>query len=327
MKPQPLLKDALLARISAAGGWINCHGHFDRSYTVTGDTLSLANRRMEEKWVLVDEMKKSSSEEDYFLRIEASVQSLLAQGVTTSSTFIDVDSLAEMRALSAAVAVKKKYEGKFTLILINQVLKGVLDAQEKKWAEKSLEFVDIIGGLPSKDRPDAEKHLDTIFGWAKETGKMVHVHIDQENNPNEDDTTLLAKKTIEYGLVGRVVAVHAISVGAHNPHEREEIYKHMTEARLAVVCCPSAALSMKMLQQSAVLHNSIVPVPELIAHGIPVALGVDNISDVYQPLVDGDMYTELRMLAEANRFYDIDALVDIATKYGKMTVGLGGDAL
>ncbi len=322
MKPQPLLRDSLLARISARGGWVNTHGHFDRSYTVTDASLALAQRRMEQKWNLVDDMKKSSSEEDYFLRIEASVKTLMAQGVTASCTFIDVDELAELRALTAAVAVKKKYERKFTLVLINQVLKGVLDKTAKKWAEKSLEHIDIIGGLPSKDRPDIGKHLDTLFSWAKETGKMVHVHIDQENNPDEHDTELLADKTMEHGLVGKVVAVHAISLAAQSAKERERIYAKMSAAKLMVVCCPSAGLSMKQLAKTSELHNSMAPVAELIAHNIPVALGVDNISDIYQPLIDGDMYTELRMLAEANRYYDMDGLVDIATKYGKMAIGL-----
>lgn len=322
MKPHPLLRDAILARIDARGGWVNCHGHFDRSYTVTPETLDLAHRRMEEKWTLVDEMKQSSSEEDYFLRIEASVKALMAQGVSTSCTFIDVDPLVEMRALMAAVAVRKKYEGKFTLLLINQVLKGVLDPPARTWAQKALEYVDIIGGLPSKDRPKADKHLDILFSWAKDTGKMVHVHIDQENNPAEHDTELLAKKTIEHGLEGKVVAVHAISIGAHPASERQELYTLMKEAGLTVVCCPSAALSMKMLPAVSELHNSIAPVPELLQRGIPVALGVDNISDIYQPLVDGDLYTELRMLAEANRFYDLDALADVATKYGKAALGM-----
>lgn len=323
MKLQPLLKDAILSRVKARGGWVNSHGHFDRSYTVTQETLNLADRRMEEKWTLVDEMKKSSSEEDYFLRIEASVQALMAQGATASCTFIDVDEMTELRAISAAVAVKKKYEGKFTLLLINQVLKGVVDSEAKKWAEKALEYVDIIGGLPSKDRPNAGKHLDTLFAWAKETGKMVHVHIDQENNPNEHDTELLARKTMEYGLAGKVVAVHAISVAAQPKKEREELYPLMKEAGLVVVCCPSAALSMKMLPVVGEFHNSMTPVSELISHGIPVALGIDNISDMYQPLVDGDMYTELRMLSEANRFYDLEKLTEIATVNGRLALGLG----
>lgn len=316
MQPQPLLKHSILNKIKQNGGWVNAHAHFDRAYTVHPQNLKEAHELMEKKWTLVDELKRTSTEEEYFARIEKSVQTMIAQGVTVCATFIDVDPIAELRAIHAAVAIKKKYTGQIRLVLMNQVQKGLA------WAQKAIEYVDIIGATPSKDRPHADKQLDTILQWAKETGKMAHVHIDQENNPNEHDTELLARKTIEYGMEGRVVAVHAISVGAQPAKKRKEIYKRIKAAGLIVVCSPSAALSMKPLDFTAPIHNSIVPVPELLAAGIHVGLGTDNISDIFQPFVDGDMYTELRVLAEACRFYDIDALVEIATTNGKRALGL-----
>ena len=322
MKPQPLLKDTILGKIKEKGGWVNAHAHFDRAYTVNPGSLKQGHALMEQKWTLVDELKRGSSEEDYFARIEQSVLAMIAQGVTAACTFVDVDELSGLRALKAAVSVKKKYRDKITIRLINQVLKGVVNEKARRWAEKSLEYVDIIGGLPSKDRPSPEKHLDILFSWARGTGKMVHVHVDQENNPDEHDTELLAKKTIEHGMEGRVVAVHAISVGAQAKQKRKELYTLMKAAGLTVVCSPSAAISMKPLDYTTEIHNSIVPVLELLEAGIAVALGTDNISDIYQPLVDGDMYTELRLLAEACRFYDINKLVQIATVNGRHALGL-----
>lgn len=318
----PLLKETILKKIKTKGGWVNAHAHFDRAYTVTPKLLDQAHALMEQKWTLVDSMKRESSEQDYFERIEKATRAMIAQGVTATCTFVDVDPMTELRAIKAAVSVKKKYEKKIKLYIINQVLKGVLDKDARTWSERALNDVDIIGGLPSKDRPHSDKHLDVLFSWAKETGKMVHIHIDQENNPDEHDTELLAKRTIAYGLEGKVAAIHAVSVAAHPLQERKEIYKLLKSAGITVVCCPSAAVSMKQLPKQSYLHNSIVPVPELLSEGIPVALGVDNIADIYQPLIDGDMYTELRFLAEANRFYDIDKLVEIATTNGKKALGV-----
>ena len=56
--------------------------------------------------------------------------------------------------------------------------------------------------------------------------------------------------------------------------------------------------------------------------GIIVGLGTDNIYDLYKPFNDGDMWIELRVLLEACRFYDIDALVEIATTNGLKTLGI-----
>ena len=316
------LKRLLVEEIKKQGGWVNTHAHFDRAYTISPKLLNQAHALMERKWTLVDPMKRASSEEVYEARIERAVRAMISQGVSACATFIDVDPVAGLRAIKAALKVKKKYAGKITMLLINQVLKGVIDEDSRRWAEKALEYVDIIGGNPSKDRPQPRKHLDIVLGWAKKTGKMVHVHIDQENNPKEHDTELLARKTIEHGLEGKVVAVHSISVGAQPKKRRKEIYKLMKAAGLMVVCSPSAAISMKPLSYRTEIHNSIAPVPELLDAGITVGLGCDNIGDIFQPLVDGDMFTELRFLAEACRFYELDQLVKIATINGKKVLGI-----
>jgi cytosine/adenosine deaminase-related metal-dependent hydrolase len=197
--------------------------------------------------------------------------------------------------------------------LINQTLSGVLTPEARYLFDAALEHIDIIGGLPSRDAPDEEAHLDVLLSAARATGKAVHVHVDQANSPHERETELLARKVIEYGLEGQVAAVHSISLSAHTPEYRQQTYQLMREAGLTVVVCPSAALSMKALPYNAPIHNAIAPVVELLDAGINVALGTDNISDIYCPMNDGDLYTELRVLADACRFYDIPALVNIAT--------------
>ncbi len=316
------MKNILISKIRQRGGWVNTHAHFDRAYTASPKILLKAHALMEQKWTMVDAMKRASAEEDYAVRIEKAVTGMISQGVSVCGTFIDVDPLTELRALHAALYVKKKYAGKIRLLIINQVLKGVISPRVRQWAYKAIPDVDIIGGLPSRDRPEDKKHLDILFSWAKETGKMVHVHIDQENNPEERDTMMLAKRTITYGLEGRVVAIHAISLAAQNKRVRKETYHVMKEAGLSVIVCPSAALSMKPVAGLSEIHNSIAPVGELLEAGIPVALGTDNIADIYQPLVDGDMYTELRFLAEANRFYDLNALATISSAHGRKALGI-----
>ena len=85
-----------------------------------------------------------------------------------------------------------------------------------------------------------------------------------------------------------------------------------------MVVCPSAALSMRQLDQyQAPVHNSIANVPEMLEAGVLVGMGVDNVCDFYQPFIDADLWTEMRMLQEACRFYDFDKLVDIATVNGR----------
>ena len=173
-------------------------------------------------------------------------------------------------------------------------------------------MADVIGGLPSRDRPTPEKHLDFILKLGRDLGKPVDVHVDQENNPDEDECELLALKTIEHGMEGRVRAVHALSLAAKFDREQDRVIKRMKDAGLSVIVCPSAALSMKPLPKAAPLHNSIAPVARLLEHGIDVSLGIDNIADLFMPLVDGDMWFECRALMETCRLYDLEAVAKLA---------------
>jgi hypothetical protein len=69
---------------------------------------------------------------------------------------------------------------------------------------------------------------------------------------------------------------------------------------------------MKQLPMTAPLHNSIAPFTKLRQAGVRIYLGVDNVHDLFMPMVDGDIWTECRMLMEACRFYDIDQVAEWA---------------
>ena len=63
----------------------------------------------------------------------------------------------------------------------------------------------------------------------------------------------------------------------------------------------------------APIHNSIAPVKILLENNVKIGLGVDNIQDVFVPFCDGNLQFELRLLAEAERIYDINTLINIAS--------------
>ncbi len=56
--------------------------------------------------------------------------------------------------------------------------------------------------------------------------------------------------------------------------------------------------------------------------GLIVGFGTDNISDIYKPYSDGDLWTEMRVMLEACRLYDVDTLVNIATSNGLKVLGI-----
>jgi hypothetical protein len=123
-------------------------------------------------------------------------------------------------------------------------------------------------------------------------------------------------------LEGRVTAVHGISIACQPKEYRHELYKLCLDAGLSFVACPGAWLDARRNETLTPTHNAVTPIDEMIPAGLCVALGSDNIADIYKPFADGDMMTELRMLLESTHFYDTRELIRVATENGRRVLGL-----
>lgn len=312
------LKSQMLDAIKEAGGFVCCHGHFDKAFYITRDQLDLTNLIMHEKWNLSDDIKRNSTQEEIEVRIKRALDILINQGVKLAASFIDAYDAVGHKAIDAANKVKEEYKNKITFLTATQPLGGLVKPEARKLYEEITAKADFAGGLPSYDRPNDDENLDILFSIAKNLNKKLHVHIDQENNPNERDTEKLIKFTKKHGYEGKVIAVHAVSTSAQPKDYRQKIYKEMAEIGMNVIVCPASIVSQKQLDQyNAPVHNSIANIPEMLDAGLVVGLGVDNISDFYLPFIDGDMWVEMRILQECCRYYNFDGLVKIATENGR----------
>jgi cytosine/adenosine deaminase-related metal-dependent hydrolase len=284
---------------------------------------------LHEKWKLVDAYKSSSTEDSYFNHIWAALQNQASQGVRHCLSFIDVDPVCEMKALNAALKAKKRAaeELHMRFFIACQTLKGVLNTGTggtlgpRDYFERSLEFVDVIGGLPGADKGREQEHLDVLLEAVLKTGKRAHIHVDQLNAPHEKETEQLCRSIIKWGVEGKVTAVHGISIASHPKSYRRQVYQMCKDAGLSFVSCPSAWIDCRRSEELQPVHNAVTPLDEMFEFGIVVALGTDNISDVYKPFCNGDMLTELRLLLESCHFYESDELVRVATTHGLHVLG------
>jgi cytosine/adenosine deaminase-related metal-dependent hydrolase len=93
------------------------------------------------------------------------------------------------------------------------------------------------------------------------------------------------------------------------------------DAGLSFITCPTAWIDSRRTEILSPTHNAITPVDEMIMHDLVVAIGSDNINDIYKPYSTGDMSLELKFLLEATHIYDQDVLVKIATENGLRVIG------
>ncbi|MCF7830726.1 amidohydrolase family protein, partial [Candidatus Gracilibacteria bacterium] len=213
---------------------------------------------------------------------------------------------------------KEKYKDKIDIQICSQVLEGAMSKEAQEWVEKAAQYVDVLGGLPSRDRPHQEAHMEFLFDVARRHNKTIDVHVDQNNDPDEYDTEMLAKMVIKHKMQGKVNAVHACSLSAQPDDYIRDVAQMIKEADMNVIVCPRAMVdNQQPRHKTGPIHNSIAPVPHLVEAGVNVCLGVDNVHDYFCPFIDGDIFTELVFLLETTRFYEVDKLVDMATVNGR----------
>lgn len=317
------IESVILERVRINGGFVSAHAHFDRAFTFKKEDLKRLKEgtTVREKWQLVDEMKERSSVSDICSRMATAIELLMDQGCTAAGTFIDIDPVMRDKSIKATQLVRDQYP-EFDLVVMNQCLKGVLNKEALEWFELGAQFVDIIGALPAKDDPHQDEHLDVVMQTAKRMGKMVHVHVDQENRPSEKETELLIGKTRQYRMEGKVVGIHGLSISAQPLSYRLQIYQQLRDLGISFISCPSAWFDAERRDNEwAPIHNPVTPVDEMYKY-IRIAVGIDNLRDLYKPSTTGSMLREVDILHNLARFFGLREIADMASINGRIVLGL-----
>lgn len=309
-----MIKDFFLEEIRKKGGFRVNHAHFDKAYLITPNLLKKSQASLQDKWNLYRELKENYTEKDLFHRMSKCIRKMISQDVKYVKTFVDADSIVGLKCINAALDIKKTFSPIIEIDIAIQPLEGLDDPESRDVFVQACGLADVIGGLPDRDK-DPRKHIEFIFQLAQIMDKPVDIHVGQNNLPCEKETEMVLDVLEEMKIKQKVNLVHCISL---NCQTKEYIHKQATRMKnlnVSVIVCPSAALSMKQQHQvMAPIHNSIAPVLELLECGVDVKLGIDNIADLFMPLVDGDLYFESRLLMEAIRCYNIDLISNIVSK-------------
>ena len=307
------MKDFFLEEIRKRGGFSCHHAHFDKAYLINEENFERSQASLQDKWKIYREFKENYNQNDLLNRMSRCVSNMLSQNVKYIRTFVDADSIVEQKCIDAAVRLKNIYSDKINIDIAIQPLEGLEDKNSRANFIEACKKADYIGGLPDRDT-SPEKHIDLLFELAKSFNKPVDIHVGQNNSPYEKETELVLNKIEEHGLAQKVNLVHCISLACQSDWYIRYYAHKMKELNVSVVVCPSAAISMKQNRKiESPIHNSIAPVNILIEEGVEVKLGIDNISDLFMPLVDGDLWFETRLLMESTRIYDVKKILKIVT--------------
>ncbi|MBD3261671.1 MAG: amidohydrolase family protein [Candidatus Altiarchaeales archaeon] len=312
-------------------GFVNIHTHLDKADLLYQMRPSDFGKSLEENRMLLRRFKKQYSTESLKSRAKKAALEMLENGVTAVRSQVDVDSTGGLTALKALKQLKQELGKQLNLSLCAFPQQGVLDPASRDLLDESLSFgADLLGGLPAVEGAVAnqKKHVDALFELALKYDVDLEVQVDESNDPRHFILPYLAEKTIENNMQGRVSATHAISLSAQSPQVAGETIKLLKKAGVNVIVTPGPNLVTRFNLPGGVHSrpsNSITLVKELLAGGVNVALGTDNIRDIFYPIGNASILRELYALAVSTRMtgqQDGLKLLEIASINGAKIMGL-----
>ncbi|MDY6854886.1 MAG: amidohydrolase family protein [Thermodesulfobacteriota bacterium] len=310
-------------------GFVNSHTHLDKADLISQMKPSQFGGSLEENRRLIREFKEDYTIASIRRRARKVIKELVGQGITAIRTQVDVDLTAKLTPLKALFALKEEFVDFVHIQICAFPQEGVFDSGARDLLEQALnEGADLLGGLPLVEgtRRDQEKHIDMLFEIAKRHNKDLDIQIDESNNLEDFLLPYLVEKTIGENYCGRVTATHCISLSKVKDEIADRIMERLKQAEINVIITPSCNLITRFPNSKRSRpYNSITRAKELLEKGVNVALGTDNIRDIFYPLGNGSMIREMHILATTTRMSgieDVQNLFDMASLNGARLMGL-----
>ena len=271
--------------------FVDAHFHMDA-------TLSYGLPRINQSGTLLEgialwgELKPQLTQDAIVERALRYCDWAVAKGLLSIRSHVDTGD-ARMLAVEALLHVKKQVAPYLDLQLVAFPQDGILrDAKGFDKLKQALALgVDVVGGIPHFERSmdEGAQSVKLLCELAAEQGKMVDMHCDESDDPLSRHIESLAFQTQRLGLQGRVTGSHLTSMHSMDNYYVSKLIPLMAEAQVHVVSNPLVNITLQGRHDTYPKRRGMTRVPELLAAGLTVAFGHDDVMDPWYGLGSADM--------------------------------------
>ncbi len=295
------------------------HHHLDKAGLVAelGAATDLADARAR-----FGRVRAHLTREDLVRRGARILEWAIRHGVGALRTHADADRVVGLRHVEAALELKRAFADRIDLQVVAFQPGGVPLEDEASWQklEEALELgCEAVGGTTGNRGPSAPQLMERVLQLAARKGSMVDLHLDETLDPSVQNLAGLAHLTRRHALEGRVTASHCCSLAVAAPAERARTIELAAEARLHVIALP---LTNLYLQGRDTGLRGVAPVAELLAGGVNVACGSDNVQDPFLPAGNADPLLAAQVLGLAAHLADARYLLESVSLRALHAMGL-----
>ncbi|MBA9024731.1 amidohydrolase [Peribacillus huizhouensis] len=226
-------------------------------------------------------------------RAEKLLDIYLKSGVTNIRTHVDIYPEVGLKNFEEVHKALQTFEGKIAYEIVAFPQHGLLRTRSKDLVREALrQGAGFVGGVdPATVDGDIEASLQLMVELAATENAGIDLHLHDGDHLGIFTIKRLAQLTKEAGLQGKVAISHAFALGDIPPSEAEEMAELLADSGITIIT-------------SVPLDRRFPPVGLLHRKGVSVAVGCDNIFDVWSPFGNGDVLERAGRLAEISRWAD-----------------------
>jgi cytosine deaminase len=230
-------------------------------------------------------------------RMISTLGGLESTGTRVVRAIVDVDETWGLAAFEAAKATQDVMTGRLDVRIIPFPQEGLTPAVADLLRRASEEGASAIGAHTDIDE-DAEKHLTLAADIARRSGLPLEVHVDEGATADSFRLPLVLDVADD---VEDLTLVHCLTLSTLPEAEQDFWIGRIKDRGARVVVAPSV-LGFGL---------PLAPVARLIAAGVPILIGSDNLRDLFMPLGTGRLLDLVRIVALVGRVTSDEALTAV----------------
>ena len=309
-------------------GLVDIHVHLDKTYLNSSGSFPNRSGTLLEAIDIWRAAKQQRGRADVQTAVRRALRAAIANGVTAMRSHVDTEEPSDLETLAAILEVRAEFRHAIDLQIVALGFAGMSPVIDRTMADALALGADRVGGAPALT-PDPQASLNTIFALAERTGKPIDLHIDETEDPASRTLSTLAEMTIAAGMQGQVTAGHCCSLAFADDASASKIIEKVAEARLHIVTLPSCNLVL-MGRGIQPAPRGVTRVKELLAAGINVCAGSDNVQDPFNPFGSYDPLQTANLTAHTAHLTgesELHACLEMVTARAARALGLSGYGL
>ena len=274
----------------ASAPYVEPHVHLDTTLTAGQPRWNLSGT-LWEGIACWSERKASLTRDDVVERAEEVLRWQVANGVLHVRSHVDVTD-PSLVALDALAEVRERARDVVNLQLVAFPQEGICSFPdgENLMRQSVARGADVIGAIPHFEdtREDGVRSLEIATAIAVEHGLMLDAHCDEIDDEQSRFIEVLATLAARSGLREKATASHTTAMGGYNAAYSYKLERIVSRSGVNMVSNPLVNLHLQGRFDDYPKRRGLTRVKEMLAAGVNVAFGHDDLMDPWYPLGTGN---------------------------------------